>query len=372
MREGDVLALIDRIYDAALDDGSWPFALEQLSLAFNGVGTSVLSMRRVPPLLAVSPSLTEALDQYSRYWWRNDAFLNYAKKHGLGPGIHIDSDVFDEEYKRKNDYYQEFMRHQDIGGIVSVVVQPFEEATMSINVQRRLGVEPASAEERRRFALVARHLSRASAMSLRLHTAESVGRSFASRLSDFDCAVVVVGRDGRMLVSNAAFDALRSAGIEVRRGRLCLARADMQPALQRLIRCALDGTLGDAGPDTLAVPRPDSLLPLLLRAVPVTPERAERHIGAIPSRAVMLMVLNPEHSAYPKLTTALQALGLTLAQARVALAIGSGQSPREAAEALHISEATVRTTLKHLYSRLGIDRQSQLARLVSRAVPFSS
>lgn len=86
----------------------------------------------------------------------------------------------------------------------------------------------------------------------------------------------------------------------------------------------------------------------------------------------MLMVLNPSHSAYPRLTTALQALGLTPAQAKVALAVGGGQSPREAAEALGLSEATVRTTVKHLYAKLGIDRQSQLARLVARTVPFSA
>jgi DNA-binding CsgD family transcriptional regulator len=183
--------------------------------------------------------------------------------------------------------------------------------------------------------------------------------------------VAVVGRDGRLLISNAAFNELRADGIGTLRGRVTLARADMQQRLNALIRDALDGTLRTTGPDTLAIPRPHSLLPLLIRAVPITPERAERHIGPIPARAVLLMVLNPSHRSYPELTSALRALGLTPAQARIALLVGSGQSPKEVAAALQISEGTVRTTIKHLYARLGIDRQVQLARLVSRTIPFS-
>jgi DNA-binding CsgD family transcriptional regulator len=58
--------------------------------------------------------------------------------------------------------------------------------------------------------------------------------------------------------------------------------------------------------------------------------------------------------------------GLTPAEARVAALIGSGLSPRQAAEKLGISEGNVRTTLKHVFTKVGVSRQSELAVLLTK------
>ncbi|WP_156465644.1 LuxR C-terminal-related transcriptional regulator [Methylobacterium sp. Leaf106] len=59
-------------------------------------------------------------------------------------------------------------------------------------------------------------------------------------------------------------------------------------------------------------------------------------------------------------------LGLTRMQALVAMAIGRGSSPREAAELLAIREGTVRVHLEAIFGRLGLRRQSELAIIVAR------
>jgi DNA-binding CsgD family transcriptional regulator len=46
--------------------------------------------------------------------------------------------------------------------------------------------------------------------------------------------------------------------------------------------------------------------------------------------------------------------------------VGQGHSPREASDALAITENTVRSALRVVYSKLGISRQSQLANIVAR------
>jgi DNA-binding CsgD family transcriptional regulator len=63
---------------------------------------------------------------------------------------------------------------------------------------------------------------------------------------------------------------------------------------------------------------------------------------------------------------ALVVLGLTPAEARIALTIGRGRSPRDAAETLGVSLNTVRSTLKTIFGKLAINRQSELARIVTR------
>lgn len=57
-------------------------------------------------------------------------------------------------------------------------------------------------------------------------------------------------------------------------------------------------------------------------------------------------------------------LGLTRAEARVAVRIGRGQSVAEIATDLGIAAETVRTHLKRSYAKTGTRRQSELARLV--------
>jgi len=59
-------------------------------------------------------------------------------------------------------------------------------------------------------------------------------------------------------------------------------------------------------------------------------------------------------------------LGLTPAEARVAVRIGRGLSPAEAATELGITQNTARYTLQTVFEKLGIRRQSQLAQVVTR------
>jgi DNA-binding CsgD family transcriptional regulator len=56
---------------------------------------------------------------------------------------------------------------------------------------------------------------------------------------------------------------------------------------------------------------------------------------------------------------------LTPAEARIAALIGSGLPPRSAAERLGITEETARTTLKHVFAKVGVSRQSELAALLT-------
>jgi DNA-binding CsgD family transcriptional regulator len=57
---------------------------------------------------------------------------------------------------------------------------------------------------------------------------------------------------------------------------------------------------------------------------------------------------------------------LAPAEARVAALIGSGLSPRQAAKQLGISEGNVRTALKHVFGKVGVTRQNELAVLLTK------
>jgi DNA-binding CsgD family transcriptional regulator len=61
-------------------------------------------------------------------------------------------------------------------------------------------------------------------------------------------------------------------------------------------------------------------------------------------------------------------LGLTLGEARVAALVGSGLAPRQASENLGITEESARTTLKRVFAKTGVSRQSELTVLLNRIV----
>lgn len=372
MSRSQALPLADRFYEAALDGALWDEALQVYAEAFGGVGTVILQPGVASPILSVTSGVRDAVEQYNAFWWREDLILLTAQRLGLDrPGLTWDDDFISAETKARSYYFQEFLRTLDIGGVATTIVE-HSGTNLAINVQRRYGLGAPDADERERFADVSRHLSRALALRLRLDQAEAVQGVLAQRLSHFDCAVAVTDCTGRVVDSNAAFEALSTEGITLREGRVHLAASQMQRAFEAMLRSVNGGGASAVSSDTLVVPRPGSLLPLLLRITPLTGRAAERFTGFTPVHGALISVLNPTHRAYPDLSKVLLALGLTSAQARVALLIAAGHSSRSAAEALAVSEETVRTHLKSVYARLGLSRQADLVRLVAKAVPFAA
>jgi PAS domain S-box-containing protein len=79
---------------------------------------------------------------------------------------------------------------------------------------------------------------------------------------------------------------------------------------------------------------------------------------------LVVTTLNALEVPLPKLVERLFALAP--AEARVAALIGAGLSPQQVAEQLGISDGNVRTTLKHVFKKVGISRQSELAVLLTK------
>lgn len=363
-------SLVERVYDAALNEAEWRETLGEIAVAFGGVGAVMHDLSGTPPLVSISPSLASMVEDYLSGWVEQDSLIAAGRELNIGPGIYVDTDLLGDELRKRDPFFHDFLHPGGIGGVLSLVTAPYGDSTYTFNVQRSVTTGPVYAEERRQFARLGRHLTRAAAMASRLARATSVGSALAERLDDFDCATAVLDGTGRVVMANAAMHRLELEGLRIRAGRLTLPGTSAQARLDRLIHDATQPVASGKGPDTLTVARPSNLLPLLIRVTPIAPATAERHFGTISARGALLTVLNPDHPKYPAVTKALCALGLTPAQARIAVLIGGGQTVRETAEQLLLSEETVRTTLKHVFYRLGISRQVELAILVSRAVPF--
>jgi DNA-binding CsgD family transcriptional regulator len=85
-------------------------------------------------------------------------------------------------------------------------------------------------------------------------------------------------------------------------------------------------------------------------------------------------VISPAADRYARLPKAKilgVVYGLTDAEQRIAGAVAEGNTSLQAAKALGLSEATVRTHLTRIFSKTGVSRQAELIALMHRlAVPL--
>ena len=166
----------------------------------------------------------------------------------------------------------------------------------------------------------------------------------------------VLQHDGRVLLINPLFKELHSQFI-FRGDRIEVANPMANEFLKRELAC-LDHRNGDkiVGPGPVLTA--DGYPPLIFHLMPME--------GSFDSTLGILVVttLGAAGALSPDLVQRLFALAP--AEARVATLIGSGLSPRHAAAKLGISEGTVRTTLKHVFTKVGVSRQSELAVLLTK------
>jgi DNA-binding CsgD family transcriptional regulator len=183
--------------------------------------------------------------------------------------------------------------------------------------------------------------------------------------------VVFIGVNGGVVRMNrAAADTLAARdGVELRRGELHATTRPEHVALERLIARAAEPGLADGGPGgALAIRRPSGRRPLSVIAVPSLP--SVTFSAGMFGAAVVLFIADPEASppaAPPEMLSVLY--GLTPGEARTALLVAEGLAPRQVAEALGVSLHTLRTVLKRVFAKTGVDRQSALARLLARSLP---
>jgi DNA-binding CsgD family transcriptional regulator len=132
--------------------------------------------------------------------------------------------------------------------------------------------------------------------------------------------------------------------------------------LDEVVQSALRGTPLAA----IAVPRADGGSPLTILASSVRAQDVDRFADAsLKGAAVLLFIIDAANKAGIPATVLMDAYGLTPAEARVALAISSGLSIPETAKAFRLSPNTIKTQLRGVFSKSGLTRQTELARMIA-------
>lgn len=168
-----------------------------------------------------------------------------------------------------------------------------------------------------------------------------------------DRRVSVVNRSARALLNQAD-------GITLERQRLCFRDHTANARFQQLVDRALAGDThsGEDSEWVVAAKRPSGSAAYHVVVSPL-PSVAGRAAG------VVVMIDDPESVLRPG-TGALRVLfRLTAAQERLAIGLMAGKTLEEVAQDQLISKETVRAQLREIFAKTGVNRQSELMRLLS-------
>lgn len=177
-------------------------------------------------------------------------------------------------------------------------------------------------------------------------------------MSQIGRAAVIVGRNHDVLLLNREAEDLLPRSMAAIGKPFRAGRASETGLVGKLIANAVAETGGPAR-DAVALSRDGSENALIVQAL---------RIGQGPTEepAVLLMFTDPLHDERGQPAAGLQLLGLTPGEARVAAFVAGGHSVRDAAKEFAVAESTVRSVLKVAYQKLGIGKQSELAKIAAR------
>ena len=197
-----------------------------------------------------------------------------------------------------------------------------------------------------------------------LTEADALGASLEKLLDTTGLGVVQLDGRGRIVAANdRARDVLRTGDGLFDEGGFLYARtpednAELQSLLTRALpRCGVHGVGG-----WTMVGRSAALTPLVLHVNPVGRQETDSWVWPV---GTLVLVVNPASQARIDPAVAAEAFGLTGMESQVAVLLAEGMSVREIAAATGRKESTIRSHLKHMFTKHGLSRQAELVRLVS-------
>ncbi len=361
----DAIADLEALaYEAALEPSLWPQVAADASRAFEATYMMLrVADRRGKNVMHAAPpgfgELAEVIMARYSTVETNASFAFAAQTPPTAVGLR-DRIVSDSDLERR-EFYQEIFRPLGLwhAAIMNVHRDDAVLAPMSFTRTRKEG--PFGDGELAALRALSPHFNRALRVTLRLRELEAQASALAEMTDRALVAVVLTDAFGRIAEVNCVARAIlaENDGLTLRDGVLRAARSEDCSRLSRLIQEAAGARLMPMG-GVMQVARPSSRRPL---ALVVSPTRN----GASPfgrSHAVSIAFADPERAPEPDADLLARLYGFTAREAGVAALLLRGLSPSEAAGELAMTENTVRTHIRHLFDKTGVERLADLVRLL--------
>jgi DNA-binding CsgD family transcriptional regulator/PAS domain-containing protein len=356
--------LLEAIYDAAIDPGLWPNAIEQVSDALGAIGGMFISFDPHEPQRSAFALSRLDPDLMQDYLERHSQTCLWAQLPNIMPvGTASSGDRFvpasDLEH---TEFYDDILRPQRILHTAVAVLARDAKRSVGFSMFRGRDKGPVDDNDVAVLSALAPHVKRAAQIGWRLAARAAVEGAKDAALDRLDDGVILIDRRSRVLFANRA-----ASSIVALRDGLTLSGEGLRTAMvadnRRLQRLIADAASGSGG-GTMRVSRPSLAESFLLLVSPTRPQGPwPVELGPV----VVIFITDPERAPKLELPQLVGLFGLTATEAKVALLIASGKGGPECARELRMSANTVHTHMRRIFRKLGVHRQADLVRVLMRA-----
>jgi DNA-binding CsgD family transcriptional regulator len=356
--------LLDLLYLAAAEPSAWPEFLISLARLFEAHAAVFLSQEAGDTRYTVGASTgisSKTIRRYDEYYSVVDPWYLALQNAENKPVVYRGSDVCPLPQFRRSEFYSDFYKQSSFL-YQAGMLHGNQDQSVGVSLHRTHAQQDFSDEDMRLLERLFPHVRRALAVHRKVVDLNDSLAQVAGAVDALDVALIGLGHQRRIRFRNASAEALLRAGdaLVERNGRLVLRDSHAQVGLDRLLAAAATRSLSTLAGGSLNVSRAGRCLLLT-----VLPANCYAAIGAGPMTA-LLLIIDPQ--AWPKSRSLIlsQLFGLTPAENRVVMLLLEGLDPNAIAARTRTTPGTVRFQLKAVYRKLGVTRQSQLVRLVSR------
>ena len=348
--------LINQIYEAGIVPEKWHDVLDRLAQISDAEGTLLFAAGSSNPRWLASDAIREQMRQWTESKW----YLNNPRGERLVPLLEprflTDLDGFGEDEWQKTEFFREFLLPLGLGWCVGTTIRSPTGDVLVFSIEKAHAKGPVPRAIAEKLDVFRPHLARAALLSARLGL-ERV-RSAISALELIGLPAAALANDGRVLATNNHLLNM-SPRIEIgARDRLTIA----SEAAQTLLLDVLTTSAGTAPRLGRSIPVPASAEspPFVAHVMPLRGGGLDVFAGAV--SILYVTQLTPKSSPAPELLQAL--FDLTPAEARVASLVVAGRTIDAIAGTAGSSENTVRTHLKSIFMKTGVQRQAELVSLL--------
>lgn len=357
----DVTRMTAALDRAALHPEAWPLALEACRSQLDAKFFGVIRVYQDDADLLGSPELTEAhLEAYrAGAWYHRDP--RAAALTQLAPGrIVTDADLVSPTTRANEDFYRDFAAREDVPHMAGWRDGGADGQSLFVGVLFGAAHGPLRAEERSILKALQERMRSAFALSHAVTRAHD--RGALDGLALIDTPAIGLDEDGR--VTDAT-----SAGEEILRdyfncepdGRLTARVPDAAAAISRLVAALPLRIVPDGALSSFHLSAKDG------RRAIVTPLIVRGAARDFFQRTRVILVVRDMNRTRRPSTSILRALyGLTPTEIAVATHIAAGEAPAQIAAQRNVSTATIRTILRNVFRKAGVNRQSELAALLAQ------
>lgn len=359
------LKLLPSIYGSVESPRLWAPLLESVSRVLRG--ESMLDIYE--PQKGQGKVIRAIEDSHSKFRGLNEAyarvdfFVERARTFLRFEVPFRDNELYAEsEDWHENEYkvcLRNFAQYCTLGCLVCI--EPPLLSFFSCNRSKRKG--PFSIADKKLVQLLLPHFRKALQLTQKLEKLE--GKAIAS--DSLSVGVITLNAEGALLSVNRSAQVIldQKDGLSITSGGLVAAFPAVQERLFQLLSVATHSSLGKGFGlgDKLVVPRPSGRKPLMLQ---VCPCRAHRSMNSVQAPTAILFVSDSEFIPHDRSAELSRLYALTPAECRISSLIAEGKDAKEIRTQLGITQATIKTHLKHIFLKVGVRRQSELVSVLLR------